>query len=78
MKQLMFRSRILAFTFVNVLSKNCELRTLHWKPLQSANTTSTTITMVESFTKRQATLDNCVLFVSDGAGTMLGCRNGLA
>jgi len=69
-----------ALIFVNILDSKFELKTLHWEliPLQSATARSITSAIVESFRKRQVPLDKCVLFVSDGASTMLGCRNGVS
>ena len=69
-----------ALIFVNTLNSKFELETLHWEliPLQSATAASITSATVESFEKRNISLDKCVLFVSDGASTMLGCRNGVS
>ena len=69
-----------ALIFVNTLNSKFELETLHWEliPFQSATAASIMSAIVESFEKRNLCLDKRVLFVSDGASTMLGCRNGVS
>ena len=66
-----------ALVFVNILDSRYDLRTLHLEvlPLKSGTGASITNVIVKFFTKRQIPLDKCVLLVSDGASTMLGCRN---
>ena len=67
-----------ALVLVNILDSHYDLHILHWEllPLQLGTAASITNAILESFTKQQIPLDKCVLFGSDGASTMLGCRNG--
>ena len=65
-----------ALVFVNILNSTFQLRTIHWAllPLDSSTVGNITSAINHSFSDRDVSLERCILFVLDGASTMLGCR----